>query len=255
MTVRVTGADSGDPLPGAIVLLVSSANPFDRRYALRVRDRPGHMRLGPLHSGSYRLTVMPGSANPGYAAIEGSTGPDGAPGGTIDIRPEDDVALDVSLPRVAGSPTAQDVADQDPDAGGRRGRSGRRVLERGPTRPGPGDHGRAAGGVARPGPGLPRPHRAGGSAVVSARAAQRTRTWLMGAALGLLLVPGATATASGADPIGTLTGTVTGDGAPVASALVTLTPWIASDQPPGGPSGRSPTAGDAMPSRTSPRAG
>jgi hypothetical protein len=124
MTVRVTGADSGDPLPGAIVLLVSSANPFDRRYALRVRDRPGHMRLGPLHSGSYRLTVMPGSANPGYAAIEGSTGPGGAPGGTIDIRPEDDVALDVSLPRVAGSPTAQDVADQDPMPAGGQGSEG-----------------------------------------------------------------------------------------------------------------------------------
>jgi hypothetical protein len=82
------------------------------------------MRLGPLHSGSYRLTVMPGSANPGYAAIEGSTGPGGAPGGTIDIRPEDDVALDVSLPRVAGSPTAQDVADQDPMPAGGQGSEG-----------------------------------------------------------------------------------------------------------------------------------
>jgi hypothetical protein len=46
----------------------------------------------------------------------------------------------------------------------------------------------------------------------------------MGAALGLLLVPGSTAMASGAEPLGSLTGTVTGDGAPVASALVTLTP-------------------------------
>jgi hypothetical protein len=60
--------------------------------------------------------------------------------------------------------------------------------------------------------------------VVSARAVLRTRTWLVGAALGLLLVPGTTATTSGAEPIGTLTGTVTGNGAPVASALVTLTP-------------------------------
>ena len=129
MTVRVTAADSGEPLPGAIVLLVSSANPFDRRYALRVRDRPGHMRLGPLHSGSYRLTVMPGSANPGYGALEGSTGPGGAPGGTIDLGPEDDVELDVSLPRVPGSPTPQDVADQDAVPSGGPGRQGAQCAD------------------------------------------------------------------------------------------------------------------------------
>jgi hypothetical protein len=124
MTVRVSAADSGAPLPGAIVLLVSSEDPFDRRYALRVRDHPGHMRLGPLHSGSYRLTVMPGSANPGYDALEGSTGPGGAPAGTIDIGPEDDLTLDVSLPRVAGSPTAQDAAGQDPTPPGSSSGSG-----------------------------------------------------------------------------------------------------------------------------------
>jgi hypothetical protein len=124
MTVRVRAADSGEPLTGAIVLLVSSANPFDRRYALRVRDRPGHMRLGPLHSGSYRLTVVPGSANPGYGAVEGSSGPGGAPGGTIDLGPEDDVALDVSLPRVDGSPAPEDVADQDPTPPAGQGRQG-----------------------------------------------------------------------------------------------------------------------------------
>jgi hypothetical protein len=112
MTVSVTAADTGEPLPGAIVLLVSSTNAFERRYALRIRDRPGHMRLGPLHSGSYRLTVMPGRTNPDYGTVGGATGAGGAPGGTIDLGPEDDVDLAVSLPRVAGSPTPQDDARQ-----------------------------------------------------------------------------------------------------------------------------------------------
>jgi hypothetical protein len=46
----------------------------------------------------------------------------------------------------------------------------------------------------------------------------------VGAALGVLLALAPTTMARGAEPLGTLTGTVTGNGAPVASALVTLTP-------------------------------
>jgi hypothetical protein len=60
--------------------------------------------------------------------------------------------------------------------------------------------------------------------VVSALAELRTRTWLVVGALALLLALAPTATARSAQPVGMVTGTVTGNGAPVASALVTLTP-------------------------------
>jgi hypothetical protein len=112
MTVPVTGADSGDPLPGAIVLLVSSTDSFERHYALRSKEGPGRMRLGPLHPGSYRLTVMPGATNPGYAAVDRATSTGIAPEGIIELGPEDDVEFAVELPRLPGS--------QDPSAGGVR---------------------------------------------------------------------------------------------------------------------------------------
>jgi hypothetical protein len=52
----------------------------------------------------------------------------------------------------------------------------------------------------------------------------RQAPWLVGTALGVLLVLGHGAPAPGADPLGRLTGTVTGVGAPQANAWVTLTP-------------------------------
>lgn len=103
MTVPVTGADSGDPLPGAIVLLVSATDSFERHYALRSKEGPGRMRLGPLHPGSYRLSVIPGASNPDYTAVDRATHPGIAPEGIIELGPEDDVEFEVELPPLDGS--------------------------------------------------------------------------------------------------------------------------------------------------------
>ena len=149
MTVPVTGADSGEPLPGAIVLLVSSTDSFERHYALRSTEGPGRMRLGPVHPGSYTLSVMPGASNPGYTAVERATSPGIAPQGIIELGPTDDVEFAVELPPVAGS--------QGPDAGhgpGRRPSPDRR-WRRGRTtgcRSAPG----SAGALAMPARAAPR---------------------------------------------------------------------------------------------------
>ncbi|HYN57370.1 MAG TPA: carboxypeptidase-like regulatory domain-containing protein [Motilibacterales bacterium] len=105
LTVRVSGADSGEPLPGAIVLLVSTADRFARHYALRTKGRPGWMRLGPVNPGTYTLHVLPGSTNPGYTAFAGRTGQADAPSGVVTLEPEDDVDIAVALPPAAGSET------------------------------------------------------------------------------------------------------------------------------------------------------
>ena len=206
MTVPVTGADSGDPLPGAIVLLVSSTDSFERHYALRSKEGPGRMRLGPLHPGSYRLTVMPGASNPGYAAVDRATNPGIAPEGIIELGPEDDVEFAVELPRLPGS--------QGPSAGGVRaaGHGRRRILERwrgshhrvphcaGEQRRTRRRDERVANRMARAGTRLPRHIRRGVLAVVSAAAIHRVRLALLGPALAILLVLGLGATASGASP-------------------------------------------------------
>ena len=118
MTVPVTGADTGDPLPGAIVLLVSSTDSFERHYALRSKEGPARMRLGPLHPGSYRLSVMPGASNPGYTAVDRATKPGIAPEGIIELGPEDDVEFEVELPPVDGSGPAATAARVDGTVGG-----------------------------------------------------------------------------------------------------------------------------------------
>jgi hypothetical protein len=110
MTVPVTGADSGDPLRGAIVLLVSSTDSFERHYALRSKEGPGRMRLGPLDPGSYTLSVMPGASNPDYAAIDRATSPSLAPEGIIELGPEVDVEFAVALPPAPGSRTSSEGA-------------------------------------------------------------------------------------------------------------------------------------------------
>jgi hypothetical protein len=128
MTVPVTGADTGDPLSGAIVLLVSSTDSFERHYALRSKEGPGRMRLGPLHPGSYRLTVMPGASNPGYSAVDRATSPGIAPEGIIELGPEDDVEFAVELPPAVGSGQDADAVRAessiaDSSAGGAGGRT------------------------------------------------------------------------------------------------------------------------------------
>lgn len=60
--------------------------------------------------------------------------------------------------------------------------------------------------------------------MVSAAASGRLRLTLRGSALAWLLVLGLGATASGAEPTGSVSGTVTGDGTALANVWVTLTP-------------------------------
>jgi hypothetical protein len=103
LTVTVSAQDSGDPLPGAIVLLVSTTNSFARHFALRTGDRPGSMRVGPVTPGAYTLNVLPGSTNPDYTALGGGMDPDTASAQVITLRPEDDVEVEVALPPAPGS--------------------------------------------------------------------------------------------------------------------------------------------------------
>ncbi len=103
MTVQVTGEDNGQPLPGAIALLVSSTDSFQRHFALRSTDDPNRMHLGPVPPGAYTLSVIPGRSNPGYAPVERATSPGLAPTGIIRLGPRDDVVFAVELPPVAGS--------------------------------------------------------------------------------------------------------------------------------------------------------
>ena len=102
LTVAVSAADSGEPLPGAIVLLVSTADTFARHFALRTGDRPGSMRVGPVTPGTYSVNVLPGSANTGHAALDGLTGQAGGPAAVVTLEPEDDIEIAVALPPKAG---------------------------------------------------------------------------------------------------------------------------------------------------------
>jgi hypothetical protein len=104
LTVTVSAQDTGDPLPGAIVLLVSTTNSFARHFALRTGDRPGSMRVGPVTPGAYALNVLPGSTNPDYSALGGGMDLDTASAQVITLRPEDDVEVEVALPSTTGSP-------------------------------------------------------------------------------------------------------------------------------------------------------
>ncbi|MCU0262220.1 MAG: carboxypeptidase-like regulatory domain-containing protein [Candidatus Nanopelagicales bacterium] len=103
LTVTVSAADSGAPLPGAIVLLVSTSDSFSRHFALRTGGRPGSMRLGPVTPGTYTLNVLPGSSNPGYTALGGGMERGTMSGQVIALGPEDDVEVAVALPRASGS--------------------------------------------------------------------------------------------------------------------------------------------------------
>ena len=79
--------------------------------------------------------------------------------------------------------------------------------------------------------------------MVSAAASRRLRLTLLGSALAWLLVLGLGATASGAEPSGRVSGTVTGDGTALANVWVTLTP-VGSPGSAIGPAQR--TATDAL---------
>jgi hypothetical protein len=147
MTVNVTGADSGEPLPGAIVLLVSSTDPRDRRYALRSKDRPGSMRLGPLHAGDYTLSVLPGRSNPSYGPVEDAVDRTIAPRGIITLGPEDDLEFALALPRVAGSAAPDDATGRDESSlgGTARQSAGCRSAEDAAPPPGAGAEGPESG--------------------------------------------------------------------------------------------------------------
>jgi hypothetical protein len=138
MTVRVTGADNGQPLPGAIVLLVSSTNSFQRHFALRSTDDPNRMRLGPVPPGAYTLSVMPGRSNPGHTPVERATSPGVAPTGIIELGPRDDVEFAVALPPAAGSQGMQAAATpaESPGAGAGGRTTGCRSAPGDATRPG-----------------------------------------------------------------------------------------------------------------------
>ena len=177
---------------------------------------------GPLHPGSYRLTVMPGASNPGYAAVDRATSPGIAPEGIIELGPRTTWSSRSSFRRWP-------------------------APDRTPARPGPpprlAPHRRTAAGVAPPGAALGRgtqahlmlvgavpgrdgqgwlrassPHPPGRPGHGERRASRRARLALLSPTLAMLLVVGLSATASGTQPTGSLSGTVTGDGTALANA-------------------------------------
>ncbi len=78
--------------------------------------------------------------------------------------------------------------------------------------------------MARVGRRLPRHIHRGVLAVLTAAPSHRVRLALLVPALAILLVVGPGVTASGTEPTGSLSGTVTGDGTALANVWVTLTP-------------------------------
>lgn len=111
MTVLVRAADSNEPLPGAIVQLISSTNLFQHYFALRSREGPGRMRLGPVPPGSYTVRVTPGAANPGYLPVVRVLNQGLQPQGIIQLGAEDDLDLVAALPPVADSAAAGSSSD------------------------------------------------------------------------------------------------------------------------------------------------
>ena len=118
------------PLPGAIVQLISSTDPFERHFALRSTDGAGRMRLGPVPPGSYTLSVTPGAANPGLPARQPAAGPGCcAPRGSSNWVPRTTSNSSLSCRRVP-------IRERQAGQGRRRAARGRQCARTGAPVPG-----------------------------------------------------------------------------------------------------------------------
>lgn len=93
VSVRVLAADSGEPVPGTIVMLTSAGQPISR-YVVTIR--PGtavSRRLGPVVPGRYTLRVIPGVSNPQYEPMDRLIDEESAPDGLIVVDPAAEIDL------------------------------------------------------------------------------------------------------------------------------------------------------------------
>ncbi len=118
--VRVLAADTGQPLVGAFVTLVSQTDQYTRLFGAGSPEDPSDQRLGPAAPGSYVLNVRPGASNPGYLAVDRYTDPALAPGGVVELAGGQTRDLVVRLPArigvadAAGSGGAGTSGEQQP---------------------------------------------------------------------------------------------------------------------------------------------
>jgi hypothetical protein len=91
VTVRVLTADTGEPVPGAIVMLTPTTPP-SRRFVARNFPSGLGRRVGPLAPGPYVVRIIPSVTTP-YLPIERYLDEQFGPEGTLELNPADDIEL------------------------------------------------------------------------------------------------------------------------------------------------------------------
>ncbi|MGB7981245.1 MAG: carboxypeptidase-like regulatory domain-containing protein [Candidatus Nanopelagicales bacterium] len=118
--VRVLAADTGAPLIGAIVTLVSRTDLYNRHLGYGSPEDPSNQRIGPVPPGDYVLSVRPGTSNPSYLPVTGYTDLVLAPDGIVTLVGGQTRDLAVRLPARGGDGEgrALDPEDAEPAASG-----------------------------------------------------------------------------------------------------------------------------------------
>ena len=115
VSVRVLAADSGEPLPGMIVMLTSEGGRMSRHVMTK---QPGgaavRQRLGPIAPGNYTLRVLPGVANPQYEPLDRLIDEGSAPDGVIVVDPGAEIDL---VARLAPATDDSSVVGSDDPVG------------------------------------------------------------------------------------------------------------------------------------------
>jgi hypothetical protein len=126
--VRVLAADSGEPLPGMIVMLTSEGVPSSRYVMTNQPGAAVRQRLGPIAPGRYTLRVIPGVANPQYETLDPLIDEVFAPGGVIVVDPGAEIDLVAKL-AAATADTSQAGSGQPVGADAASGRAPTRECD------------------------------------------------------------------------------------------------------------------------------
>ncbi len=114
VNVRILAGDTGMPLVGAIVSLVSRSNLYNRHLGTITPEDPSNQTIGPAPPGEYVLGVRPGTSNPGYLPVAPYTDAASAQAGVLELTGGQTRDLVVRLP-------ARAAAGADAGAGARTG--------------------------------------------------------------------------------------------------------------------------------------